>query len=389
MHKVSSPATATPATDGQTVVVQFGSYGLVAYDFDGNLHWKRPLPLAKVTQDFGSGGSPIIVDDKVVAWVPRENESYLGAYRLDDGSEIWQVPRGQFNHTWATPIQWEVDGRRQVGMLTSGRFSAFDAADGRELWWTSQVAVNSGSNPIALGSEILICSAGVQGDAENIVVPEEFDTLLEKVDANGDGKIGLQEIPDDVLFTTRFATDGAGDLSLKEAFGFMGLQPDHLFEREAWETAREQMVQFKNGPMSRTSAAVVRTGGTGDVTESNRVWEQPRGVGEVPSPLVYRDFIYLIRNGGVLTVRSLATGEQTDSKRIRGAAGGYYATPVAADGRIYLANDAGIITVMEAGPKLELLSQCDAQEPIFAMPAIVEDVLYVRTTEHLYAFGPK
>jgi hypothetical protein len=250
-----------------------------------------------------------------------------------------------------------------------------------------EVATNSGSSPKVLDGHLLITSAGMLGDSENILVPDDFDTFLATFDEDGDGKIAFQEIPDSVLFARRHASGGAGDMKLTRALRFTGVKPDHVFDREGWEKMRQGVARFKDGPASRSSAALVTIGGDGNVTESHRVWEAPKGVGEVPSPLAYRGLVYLVKNGGILTVRSLETGEQVSSRRIRGATGGYYASPVAAGGHIYLANDAGTLTVLEAGPTPKIVSQCGLEGPVFATPAIAGDALYVRTSSHLYAFG--
>jgi outer membrane protein assembly factor BamB len=145
VHEVSNPAAPTPVTDGETVVVYFGSYGLVAYDFDGNEIWKRPLPIARAGS-FGSGSSPIIAGDQVIIWVPQNRESYLGAYRLTDGKELWKAQRVQSNRTWATPILWHAGESSRVGLLASGKFTAFDAASGEEVWWVNEVATNFGEH---------------------------------------------------------------------------------------------------------------------------------------------------------------------------------------------------------------------------------------------------
>ena len=319
VHRVSNPAAPTPVTDGQRVVVYFGSYGLIAYDMDGAEVWKTPLPLAKADRGYGTGSSPIIIDDKVVQWLALQNESALVAYRLRDGNRVWEAKRGQFNRTWATPVHWRHGDEARVGILSSQRFSALDADTGEERWWVEEIAINSGSSPVVSDDQLLLTSAGMQGDSDNIVVPDDFDTFAKAYDANGDGKIAFKEIPDSVLFTKRNTSDGAGDMKLKSALRFIGIQPDHVFDRAGWEQGRAQMKQFKNGPEQRTSAALVKFGGTGNVTQSHRVWEHPRGVGEVPSPLVYDGLIYLVKNGGLLTVRSLADGGRIYAKRIRGA----------------------------------------------------------------------
>lgn len=70
-----------------------------------------------------------------------------------------------------------------------------------------------------------------------------------------------------------------------------------------------------------------------------------------------------------------------------GAEGGHYASPVAADGRIYVASDRGVITVFEPGDTFRLLSRTGLEETILATPAIVDNKLYVRSEGHLWAFG--
>jgi outer membrane protein assembly factor BamB len=80
------------------------------------------------------------------------------------------------------------------------------------------------------------------------------------------------------------------------------------------------------------------------------------------------------------------TGKSLYDERV-GAEGGYFASPVAADGRIYIASDRGVITVLKAGDTFKVLSRVELKETIMATPAIVEDKLYVRSAGHLCAFG--
>jgi outer membrane protein assembly factor BamB len=109
-------------------------------------------------------------------------------------------------------------------------------------------------------------------------------------------------------------------------------------------------------------------------------------VPEVASPLLYKDRLYLVKNGGIVVAREATTGKTVFQDRL-GAPGGYYASPVAASGRIYAASDLGTVTVFEAGDTLRVLARNELSEPILATPAIVEGTLYVRTLSHLYAFG--
>ena len=385
VHRVSSPAASTPVTDGETVVSYFGSYGLVAYDYQGNERWRHQLPMAKVMMNHGSGSSPIIADGRVILFVSLGGESYLGAFDLTDGSELWKGEPSAKGRTWATPITWLANDQLHIGLLASARFMAFDASDGSEQWWVQGLATNAGASPMLIDDKVLMTSAGMQGDEDNIIIPEDFDSFLAKHDKNGDSKIAFQEIPDSVLFTDRHTSDGAGNMKLKQALRFTGIKPNDVFDREQWEEGRKMVEQLKNGAPSRPSARFIGLGGAGNATQTNRIWEVTKGIGEVPSPLVYRGQVYLIKNGGVLTVLAAQTGKRIYTRRLQNASGGYYATPVAAKGRIYFASDAGVVTVIEAGPTLQILSQRDLEEPIYATPALVGNSIYVRTKNHLYA----
>jgi outer membrane protein assembly factor BamB len=95
-----------------------------------------------------------------------------------------------------------------------------------------------------------------------------------------------------------------------------------------------------------------------------------------------------VKNGGVLFCRDAKSGRMIFEERLS-APGGYYASPVAADGRIYTASDRGVITVVEATDRLRVLAQADLKEAIMATPALVEDALYVRSAGHVWAFSEK
>lgn len=93
-----------------------------------------------------------------------------------------------------------------------------------------------------------------------------------------------------------------------------------------------------------------------------------------------------MKNGGLLTCLEARTGRAFYQEERLGALGDYYASPVAADGRVYLASQRGVVTIVTAGDTLNILGQSDFGEVIQATPAIVGDVLYLRTAGHLYAF---
>ena len=130
----------------------------------------------------------------------------------------------------------------------------------------------------------------------------------------------------------------------------------------------------------------VRPGSKGEVTAANIAWSERKGVPGVPSPLYYNGRLYTFQNGGIVYCRVAKTGELAYSGRL-GAPGYYYSSPVAADQRIYIASEEGVVVVLDAGEKLNVLATNKLDGTILATPALVDGNIYVRTERHLYAFG--
>jgi len=132
----------------------------------------------------------------------------------------------------------------------------------------------------------------------------------------------------------------------------------------------------------------VRPGGKGELSASNVAWKQTRGLPYVPSPLYYRGDVYLVKDGGMVSCYNAKTGVPAYQQERLNAPGNYYASPVAADGRVMVASLDGKVTVFAAGggtPKI--LHQADFKERIAATPALAGNNVYVRTPTALYAFG--
>jgi outer membrane protein assembly factor BamB len=385
VHAVSNPAAPTPVTDGESVVVYFGSYGLVAYDFEGMRRWAHPLPPARTYKDLGSGSSPALVEGRVLLDVPQGEESFLLALRARDGAPLWKRrSAGQY----ATPLAWrEAEGTR-VGVFDDGRFVALDLADGAEHFWLDDLPLNTTATPVVAGGRLFLTGTGGQGEVENLLPPPPFDEMIARYDRNGDGRIGTDELPDSLLHTDRGASGGAGNRTLREAFvRFFGARSAD-YDRAGWEEKVVALEEFARSRRMQSAVLAVRLGGRGDVTRSHVLWREERRVPEVPSPLVYRERLVVLKNGGIVVAREAATGRTVFEGRL-GAPGGYYASPVAGGGRIYAASDAGVVTVFAAGDTLEVLARADLGEAVFATPAIAGGNLYVRTARHLYAFGER
>jgi outer membrane protein assembly factor BamB len=101
------------------------------------------------------------------------------------------------------------------------------------------------------------------------------------------------------------------------------------------------------------------------------------------TPLLYRGILYVVSINGVLTAFESKTGKLLYQKRI--APGGYTASPVASDGRIYIGNEEGVVFVVKAGPEFEILGKNSFNEVLMATPAIARGMLLIRTQHQLWA----
>ena len=94
----------------------------------------------------------------------------------------------------------------------------------------------------------------------------------------------------------------------------------------------------------------------------------------------------MVKTGGIITSLDPATGRTLKVGRSSGALGEYYASPVAADGKVFLANAEGKISVLKAGAEWEVLAVNDINDEVSATPALSDGRLYVRTRGALYCF---
>ena len=160
--------------------------------------------------------------------------------------------------------------------------------------------------------------------------------------------------------------------------------PDIILETAAEKRNPERAAQIYANNAARVMA--VRPGGKGEVNKANIAWSERKGVPGVPSPLYYKGRLYTFQNNGIVFCRVAKTGELLYSGRL-GASGYYYSSPVAADDKVYIASEDGEVVVLDAGEKLNVLAKNKLDGAILATPALVDRNIYVRTENHLYAFG--
>ena len=133
----------------------------------------------------------------------------------------------------------------------------------------------------------------------------------------------------------------------------------------------------------------IKLGGRGDITQSHLLWRYDKSLPDVPGILLYRDVLYLVRNGGIVQTLDPGTGKLLKQARLMHALDEYYASPVAGDGKVIFVSNDGTLTVMRAGGEYEVLSTARFEQTVFATPAVADGKVYIRTAGSLFCFGHK
>ncbi len=363
LENVNGPASPSPVTDGANVYVFFQDFGLIAYTKDGKERWR--LPLGPFNIAFGFGASPTLVDDKVILPVDQDSVSYLLAVDKNTGRVKWKVERPGVISGYSTPLLYQPDkATKQIVIAESYQLSAYAVADGKREWFVRGLACEMKSVP-ALGDGVLYVNGW--GMAENqpgkqIYLPT-FAEAIANYDADKNGKIAAAEMPKGKGYFFIFDSDKDGGLDQKE-----------------WEQCRA-MLSAENGLLAIT------LGGKGDMTDKAIRWKYQKPVPQVPSTVLYQGVLYMINDSGILISFDPATGNEIKRARLQGAIDNYFASPIAADGKIWLISQDGTASVIKAQRDWEVVAVNSLGDECFATPAAADGKLYIRTQSMLYCFG--
>jgi outer membrane protein assembly factor BamB len=139
---------------------------------------------------------------------------------------------------------------------------------------------------------------------------------------------------------------------------------------------------------------VVKAGAKGDLTlpegratSETIAWSRTGRGSYMPTPLIYKGILYVLANNGVLDAYNLRSGDEVYRQRLSLVGSGFSASPVAADGKIYLSNEDGEMVVIAAGEKFSQIATNSMGELLMATPALSDGVMYVRTAGSLCAIG--
>ena len=361
IHKLNEPAAITPVTDGANVYVFFHDFGLLSYDGSGKLRWQRPL--GPFTNAIGLSSSPILVDGRLILQVDQYVDAYIAAFSPDTGETLWKTSRAE-SKGWSTPIMYRPSGSADTHILTAGDrlFGVYQLKTGRRTFTIDTLANAIVASPVVLGEKFY--AFGYSGEGR----PMPFEEQLGKFDKDGDGKITALETSDDAWVNglTKFGGDKDGVLT-----------------QEEWV----ELVKQRDGPSSLV-AFRLESDTAGETVRATELWRDEKSfTGVIPSPLVYQDVLYYVKNGGILAAVDAIAGKTLKQSRVQGALDPFSASPVAAEGKIYLSSESGKIAVIKPGADWEVIALNDLKEDIFATPVLSKGRIFLRTNESLYCFG--
>jgi outer membrane protein assembly factor BamB len=348
----------------------------LSYDGKGKERWR--LQLGPFNMFYGFGASPILVDGTLILPVDQDNGAYLLGVDAKNGKQRYKVDRPGVISGYSTPTVYEPkDGGKQILIPESFQLSAYDVKDGHRVWWVRGLACEMKSVISIEGDTAWINGWGFPQNQPGTQIPTiSWEEGLKVYDKNKDGKIAAEE-----------ATGGPEarlDRILRANAGFPAFDGnrDGFLDANDWVVMRA-MLAAENGLLA------IRLGGKGDVTEGAIKWKYQRPVPQVPSTLLYKGVLFMVNDSGILLSIDPNTGNVLKQGRLKGAIDKYFASPVGADGKVFLVSQDGTVSVVDAKGEWEILSVNPLDDEVFATPAIADGKIYLRTKSKLYAFASR
>jgi len=376
----------------------------VKWTTDDNVIWKVPMP-------GWSGSTPIVWRDRIFLSVAEGDNLFLWCVDRTKGSVLWKKPLGsgnvkmrKQNMSSPSPV---TDGRNVYVMTGTGVLKGFDFS-GNELWERDiqkdygQFGLNWGyaSSPLLYEEALFIqVLHGMKTDDPSYVLRIDKKTgktvwKVERVSA------AIRESPDsyttpallkygkstEIVITGADCVTGHDPATGKELWRANGLNPtnDPFYRIVASPIVVNEIIY---APTRVKPLLALKAGGRGDITSSHVLWSTENGP-DVPTPVTDGKYFYVVNDKGIVWCLDAKTGAEIyGQQRIK--PGTYSGSPVLADGKIYVTNEDGLTTVIQAGPKFEVLAENALNDYCLSSPAISDGQIFIRTAQNLYCIGRK
>ena len=396
----------------------------VKFNETKNIRWKTPIH----NQGWSS---PVVWGNQIWLTTATEGGTELFAICVDLESgkiihdiKVFDVAHPQLTmpqmNTHASPTPIVEEGRVYVHFGSYGT-ACLDTKTGKKLWERRDLncdhRVRAGSSPIIDGDLLFLTYDGL--DVKFIVALDKNSgktVWIRNRDIESED-VGTEKVPpaqkpeeSNAIYKTELAT-GTKIEDTDKAFATPTII-EHQGKKQLISPAvrvtfsydpktGEELWRVLHGPSGWNDACrpiyenqlvyltigigkqllAIDPSGTGDITDTHIVWNTKKTVPKMPSPLIVDDLLFMIDDNGVASCLDAKTGDQIWRKRI---GGNYWASPFYADGRIYLANKDGDVTIIAASREYELLAKNHFDEPFNASPAVAGNALILRSLTHLY-----
>jgi outer membrane protein assembly factor BamB len=369
-----------------------------------NITWKLAMP------DF-SGSTPIVWNDHVFLNVGEGTELYLLCLDRNQGREMWKKHLGtgnakvrKQNMSSPSPV---TDGTGVWVMTGTGLLKGFDFS-GNELW-TREIQKDYGffglnwgyaSSPL-LFKDLLYVQVlhGMKTNDPSYVLAIETrtgktrwrvvrptDARLESHDCYATPALLRYDNKEEIVISGGDYVTGHDPATGEELWRAGGLNPakDSSYRIVASPVIADGMIYAS----SRVRPLLaLKAGGRGDVTKTNLVWTTEQGP-DVPTPATDGKYIFILNDRGILWCRDAKSGTEIwGNQRVR--PGTYSASPVIADGKLYVTSEDGITTVLQAGPEFKVLAENELPEYTLSSAAISDGQIFIRTQSFLYCIGKR
>jgi len=329
----------------------------------GKLIWQQGVSVSEneTTHETNPQGSssPVTDGERVIAWF---GSAGLSCYDLA-GKELWHRELGPQKHIWGWGSSPMLHGDLCYLNFGPGEPSfllAVDKKTGKDVWKVSEPNADSGEK---------------KPGQEKAVWVGSWSTPL-VIQAGGREELILTWPKRVLAFEPKTG---------KELWSCAGINP-LVYTSPLYEPSKEILVAM--GGFSGMALAV-KAGGSGDVTETRRLWQHPKTKQRIGSGVIADGHIYILNDPGVAECFELETGKLVWEERLRGPAAksDNWSSMVLADGKLYAVNQGGDAFVLRASPKFEVLATNSLHEATIGSMAVSDDDLFIRTQKALWCFS--
>jgi len=376
----------------------------LTWTVDSNVAWKLPLPE-------WSGATPIVWGDSIFLNVAQGSALSLWCVDRKGPTVLWKAPLGGGNHqerkqnmSSPSPV---TDGTRVYAMTGTGILKGFDFKG--NVLWSRDIQADYGrfglnwgyaSSPL-LHEDALFVQVlhGMKTNDPSYVlridkmtgktvwkVERPTDAISESPDAYTTPAVIQVGTATEIVVSGGDIVTGHDPASGKELWRLEGLNPsnDPNYRIVASPVVSAGLII---APSRQNPIIAIRPGGRGDVTQSHKAWQFPRGP-DVPSPVSDGTHVFIVNDNGVVYALNVKTGAVVwGPSRLK--AGTYSASPILAEGRVYVTNEDGLTSVFAAAPAFQVLAENSLNDYTLSSPAVSEGQIFIRTAKHLFAIGAR